>query len=72
MTIKTEHSGAKNGGGFWGRRIEAKEVSNILRRREDVEEIRRQAKLIADDEEAIRRSLNVRYQAVTAHLAKND
>lgn len=30
--IKTEHSGAKNGGGFWGKRAEAKKVSKKLRR----------------------------------------
>lgn len=29
---KTEHSGAKNGGGFWGKRTEAKKVSKKLRR----------------------------------------
>jgi len=33
--IKTEHNGAKNGGGFWGYRQDAKEVSNYLRRVED-------------------------------------
>ncbi len=30
--IKTEHAGAKNGGGYWGKRREAKKVSNKLRR----------------------------------------
>lgn len=30
--IKTEHNGAKNGGGYWGRRAEAKKVSKRLRR----------------------------------------
>jgi len=30
--IKTEHSGAKNGGGFWGKRAEAKQISKNLRR----------------------------------------
>lgn len=35
MAIKTEHSGAKNGGGYWGRRVVAKEVSNHLRRQDD-------------------------------------
>lgn len=33
--IKTEHSGAKNGGGFWGKRTDAKDVSNHLRREAD-------------------------------------
>ena len=32
MAIKTEHSGAKNGGGFWGRRKAAKQISKKLRR----------------------------------------
>jgi hypothetical protein len=32
MAIKTEHAGAKNGGGFWGKRTDAKQVSNKLRR----------------------------------------
>ena len=35
MKIKTEHTGAKNGGGFWGRRKEAKQVSREQRRIED-------------------------------------
>ena len=30
--IKTEHSDAKNGGGFWGKRAAAKKVSKKLRR----------------------------------------
>jgi addiction module HigA family antidote len=30
--VKTEHAGAKNGGGFRGRRVVAKEVSSKLRR----------------------------------------
>jgi hypothetical protein len=29
---KTEHTGAKNGGGFWGTRDEAKSLSKKLRR----------------------------------------
>ena len=29
---KTEHSGAKNGGGYWGTREEAKTLSKKLRR----------------------------------------
>lgn len=33
--MKTEHAGAKNGGGFWGRRVEAKAVSRKARRRND-------------------------------------
>ncbi|MGB0454005.1 MAG: hypothetical protein ACPGJV_09860 [Bacteriovoracaceae bacterium] len=30
--MKTEHTGAKNGGGFWGTREEAKKSSKKLRR----------------------------------------
>ena len=30
--IKTEHNGAKNGGGFWGTRSVAKKISKSLRR----------------------------------------
>jgi hypothetical protein len=33
MAIKTEHDGAKNGGGYWGARAVAKRVSKKLRRR---------------------------------------
>lgn len=33
--IKTEHAGAKNGGGYWGRRADAKERSKKLRRVND-------------------------------------
>ena len=33
--LKTEHAGAKNGGGYWGRRAEAKAVSNVVRRHSD-------------------------------------
>jgi hypothetical protein len=29
---KTDHSGAKNGGGYWGKRAEAKQISKKLRR----------------------------------------
>jgi len=29
---KTDHSGAKNGGGHWGRRVEAKAISRKHRR----------------------------------------
>jgi len=31
-TMKTEHAGAKNGGGFWGTRAEAKQASRRRRR----------------------------------------
>jgi hypothetical protein len=38
--VKTEHAGAKNGGGFWGRRREAKQLSKKLRRARDKKEAR--------------------------------
>lgn len=31
---KTEHAGAKNGGGYWGKRHEAKTLSKRIRRAE--------------------------------------
>ena len=40
--IKTEHAGAKNGGGHWGSRSEAKKVSKKHRREKDREEIRKE------------------------------
>lgn len=36
---RTEHAGAKNGGGYWGRRAFAKEVSSSLRRRRSKAEV---------------------------------
>lgn len=36
--MKTEHSGAKNGGGHWGKREEAKQKSKKLRRQLDKKE----------------------------------
>jgi len=35
MKLKSEHAGAKNGGGYWGPRVEAKRKSRKVRRRED-------------------------------------
>lgn len=32
-TGRTEHSGAKNGGGYWGKREWAKRASSVVRRR---------------------------------------
>ena len=40
-SIKTEHNGAKNGGGFWGTRREAKKISKRLRRILGKQEIER-------------------------------
>lgn len=37
---KTEHSGAKNGGGYRGKRVEAKKRSKSLRRINQKKEIR--------------------------------
>jgi len=33
--MNTEHAGAKNGGGHWGRRAEAKDLSDRARREAD-------------------------------------
>lgn len=38
--IKTEHSGAKNGGGHFGTREEAKQISKKLRRENEKSEIK--------------------------------
>lgn len=35
LKIKTEHAGAKNGGGWWGSRQEAKDLARLVRRRID-------------------------------------
>ena len=32
VTFKPDHNGAKNGGGFWGTRLEAKTTSKRIRR----------------------------------------
>ena len=39
-TIKTEHAGPKKGKGYWGRKKEAKQVSNKKRRQRDREAVR--------------------------------
>jgi len=49
---KTEHSGAKNGGGFWGSREEAKTISKSLRRSNDKEEVKEQLDGFEDDKES--------------------
>ena len=43
MAAKTEHAGAKNGGGYWGKRAEAKHRCNRLRRKEDRKSVLRGA-----------------------------
>lgn len=40
--FKTEHSGAKNGGGHWGYRVDAKRISKKSRRSAAAEIIREQ------------------------------
>lgn len=47
---KTEHSGAKNGGGFWGTREEAKTISKSLRRNNDKDEVKEQLDEIENEE----------------------
>ncbi len=42
--VKPNHNGAKNGGGFWGRRIVAKIGSKKARRKLDRKEISEQLK----------------------------
>ncbi len=41
--VKTEHAGAKNGGGYWGRRADAKRISRRLRRCRERDVLRRQS-----------------------------
>lgn len=41
---KTEHAGAKNGGGHWGKREEAKKLSKKSRRKNSKKEIQKQIK----------------------------
>lgn len=38
--LKTEHAGAKNGGRYWGRRVDAKRYSRRTRRRRERELMR--------------------------------
>jgi hypothetical protein len=38
--MKTEHNGAKNGGGYWGKRAQAKRVSRKARRAADRKAVR--------------------------------
>ena len=45
---KTEHTGAKNGGGYWGTRYEAKTLSKKLRRELSKVEIKKQLKSDTD------------------------
>ena len=47
--IKTEHAGAKNGGGYYGRRAEAKTESGIRRRHDDRVAVEEELESIRDD-----------------------
>jgi type I restriction enzyme S subunit len=49
--IKTEHAGAKDGGGYWGLRVDAKERSRKLRRAHDKEVVAEIDAGVAVDEE---------------------
>ncbi|MDD5702704.1 MAG: hypothetical protein PHU23_11720 [Dehalococcoidales bacterium] len=40
--MKPDHAGAKNGGGYYGYRSEAKENSKVARRKQAKKEIKRQ------------------------------
>jgi hypothetical protein len=42
---KTEHAGAKNGGGYWGKREDAKRVSNKKRREDGKSEVGEQVQI---------------------------
>lgn len=46
---KTEHAGAKNGGGMWGHRAVVKHASNRRRRRGERREIREEVLLPEND-----------------------
>jgi hypothetical protein len=52
--IKTEHAGAKNGGGYWGRRVVAKAVSRSRRRLNGKREIVAQLSAAASKDRAHR------------------
>jgi len=47
-SIKPDHNGAKNGGGAWCKRSEAKTASRKLRRRRGILECREALRLMAD------------------------
>jgi hypothetical protein len=52
--IKTEHTGAKNGGGYWGLRVEAKAESRVKRRHDDRAEIEERLEDVRADPESLR------------------
>jgi hypothetical protein len=45
---RTEHNGAKNGGGYWGPRAEAKQISKKRRRLIQKRDIQRLFKFLSD------------------------
>ena len=57
--LKTEHSGAKNGGGYWGHRADAKRDSSRRRRQNDHAEVR-----AFWDDESLQGSLTVKQRIV--------
>ncbi len=51
--IKSEHSGAKNGGGHWGTRDDAKVLSKKVRRESNKNMIRKESVRILEDHKAV-------------------
>lgn len=47
--IKTQHAGAKNGGGHWGTRVEAKAESRVKRRHDDRAEVEERVEDVRED-----------------------
>jgi len=47
--LKTEHNGAKNGGGAWTRRADAKAESKSLRRANDKKEVENEGQEILEE-----------------------
>ena len=55
-TIKANHNGAKNGGGYWGTREEAKTLSKKARREAGKREIKKSLKEEGKDGRGIQKS----------------
>jgi hypothetical protein len=53
--IKTEHAGAKNGGGHWGTRAEAKWFASRARRRMDRRDVEDQVAEATEKADEVRR-----------------
>lgn len=56
--LRTEHSGAKNRGGHWGKRAEAKTLSKKVRRIDSKKEVTDQLKNTVDWNEGLAKDLN--------------